>query len=352
MRSSFSGAVQQVHSDAVYAIFFYSFPVTPLAAPSSETKLHPSGLAVLPESDPIDDHATRVEEVMYLKKLTILSGVAICIVGSADAAILDIVVNYTGDAQYQPLFASAEATWESYITGYQNGFVTATTAGSSYTGGETVSQLYIDASITAIDGPGMILGSAGPTELALDSSSFYLATDGAMQFDSADVAGLGSSLEDVILHEMGHVLGFGTLWELNGVYNEAGNPGEYTGSNATAYWQSEFGQSGTPDVELGGGSGTAHGHWNEVDGGVSATSITDSLGRDMQNELMTGWLNSNPFISDMTLASLEDIGFTVDYAANNVAVPEPSSTTLLGFGSLVALIGYRRRQPRAAIAVD
>lgn len=35
-----------------------------------------------------------------------------------------------------------------------------------------------------------------------------------MEFDSADAAALDAAgtLDDVVLHEMGHVIGFGTLW--------------------------------------------------------------------------------------------------------------------------------------------
>ncbi|MEM7316801.1 MAG: peptidase, partial [Planctomycetota bacterium] len=166
---------------------------------------------------------------------------------------------------------------------------------------------------------------------------FYLATDGAMRFDSADIGGLSSSsLNALILHEMGHVMGFGTLWVSNGVYTNG--TGEYTGTNATAAWQSEFGQSGTPDVELGGGAGTANGHWNEVDGGSALTGIVDSMGRDMRDELMTGWLNPNAFISDMTIQSFVDIGFVA------AAIPEPSGMLLISFVVVVGNLLNRTRK--------
>ncbi|HBB40794.1 MAG TPA: peptidase, partial [Proteobacteria bacterium] len=53
---------------------------------------------------------------------------------------------------------------------------------------------------------------------------------------------------------------------------------------------------------------------------------------DMRDELMTGWLNSNIFVSQTTLASFTDIGF--------IAVPEPTGALLLLMG--VAGIGMRR----------
>lgn len=262
---------------------------------------------------------------------------AAALAGAAPAhAAFNIQINYTGDSQYLSAFTAAADTWESLLTGYQDGFVVDRTSGSSYGLGQTISTVYINASVVAIDGVGGILGQAGPTQAVLDSSNFVLSTDGIMQFDAADVAQLNTqgSLGLVIKHELAHVLGFGTLWEINGVYTP--NSGEYTGAAATAFWQTEFGQSGTPDVELGGGGGTANSHWNEVNGGGGLTGIVDGQGRDMRDELMTGWLNPNSFISQMTVASFQDIGFVT-------AVPEPGTYALFGLGALVVAARARRK---------
>jgi hypothetical protein len=53
----------------------------------------------------------------------------------------------------------------------------------------------------------------------------------------------------------------------------------------------------------------------------------------MRNELMTGWLNNPTFVSQMTLASLNDIGYTT--------IPEPSTGLLAVFG-LLAFYRHRR----------
>ena len=125
-----------------------------------------------------------------------------------------LVINYTGPAQYQAAFDNAEAIWESLLPGYQNGIVTARTSGSSLNVGDTLSDLLISAVIEPIDGPGLVLGSAGPDELIRDQLGFILATDGSMRFDVADVADLVTNgvFESVILHEMaGSILTSGPL---------------------------------------------------------------------------------------------------------------------------------------------
>ena len=165
-----------------------------------------------------------------------------------------------------------------------------------------------------------------------------------MTFDSADLASLESSgsLEDVILHEMAHVLGFGTLWELNSLYTP--DSGEYTGAFGLAAYQAEFNQPGATfvPIELGGGAGTAGGHWDEIDGGAGLTGITDGSGNDMRDELMTGWLNPNPFISNTTRMSFMDLGYTVS------AVPVPAAVWLFisGFGMLFGFAARKRQTIR------
>ncbi len=242
-------------------------------------------------------------------------------------ATFNITVNYTGlSATEQGYFASAESFWESVINGYQSGV--------SLTG------LTIAASGAAMDGVGGILGSAGPTAVALQASTYYTTT-GVMSFDSADISNMiaNGSFTSVIQHEMGHVIGIGTLWNLNLLYVDGS--GQYTGANALATYRSEFNQPAATfvPVEMGGGSGTADGHWNEVDGGGSNTGIVDSLNRDMKNELMTGWLNSPTFVSLTTVNSLKDLGYVVS------VVPEPGSLALWLVGlPVVWRLGSRRRR--------
>ncbi|NWK56632.1 PEP-CTERM sorting domain-containing protein [Verrucomicrobiaceae bacterium N1E253] len=237
-------------------------------------------------------------------------------------------------------FSAAEAAWESRIIGYKDTIR-----------GKDANAVTISVTLEPNDGPGGVLGSAGPTTAKTgQEENFLYAASGSMTFDTADTANLvaAGTFDKVIEHEMGHVLGLGTLWSSSGAgiagYQElyVNGSGEYTGASALAQWQTEFGQGGASfiPVELGGGSGTANGHWNEVDGGAGPTGITQAgTGRDMRDELMTGWLNPDSFISNMTIAQFEDLGYTVVLNP----VPEPASAlfSLLGFGALASL---RRRR--------
>jgi hypothetical protein len=127
-----------------------------------------------------------------------------------------------------------------------------------------------------------------------------------MQFDSADVANLvaAGQFDEVILHEMGHVLGIGTIWTARGLLVGGGTADpQFTGANAVTEYNALFGTSGTSvPVENVGGSGIAGSHWRE--------SV-------FETELMTGFLDAGVAVplSRVTVASLADLGYVVDLAA-------------------------------------
>lgn len=279
-------------------------------------------------------------------------------IGSAQAASL-ISLSFSGTmtAIEQQTFVDAAAYWNSVITGYDliyaNGGVT------------TPHALTINASVVPIDGVSGILGSAGPTSTAYydntvggsPTMALFYATAGEMEFDSADVAALtaNNTFYGVVLHEMAHVLGIGTLWSGNNNVNGTTYPlytngsGAYTGPNALARWKTEFSQPSatTVPIELGGGGGTANGHWNEVDNGNLNTGFVSTLtGLDFRQELMTGWASSAFFVSGVTLGGLDDLGYTVDYSKgglvnHTVTVPEISSL-LLCLGAIPWMMRRRR----------
>jgi hypothetical protein len=172
-----------------------------------------------------------------------------------------------------------------------------------------VDDLLINANVSNIDGAGNVLGSAGPTWLRSDS---LLPFQGNMTFDSSDLATVekNGNLDDLIFHEMGHVLGFGTLWQQKGLLQGAGtNNPRFTGESATAEYNKLFGQNGSSvPLENTGNEGTRDGHWQE--------SLFD-------RELMTGTfdLGSNTPLSRVTIGSLADLGYEVNFnTAESVAL--------------------------------
>ncbi|MEO0331067.1 MAG: leishmanolysin-related zinc metalloendopeptidase [Bacteroidota bacterium] len=167
--------------------------------------------------------------------------------------------------------------------------------------GEEVSGVIISAQGLRIDGVGAILGQAGPSYLRPGS---LLPVAGVMEFDTADIARMegNGTLESVIVHEMAHVLGIGSLWRNMGLIQGSGtaNP-VFTGLRASEEFAALI-QSDSPTpvpLENGGGAGTREGHWRENIFG---------------NEIMTGFLDGQvqPF-SRMTIGAMEDMGYRIDY---------------------------------------
>jgi hypothetical protein len=193
--------------------------------------------------------------------------------------------------------------------------------------GQVIDDVLIEASGVAIDGPGGILGQAGPTHLrpASAGAAAFIPAKGRMQFDTADLANMQSNgtLNDVITHEMGHVLGIGTIWGNKGLLTGAsGNNPTFTGTNAKKEYGTLKGTGPSPvPVENTGGPGTKNSHWRET---------------VFRNELMTGWVASPPNpMSRMTVASLKDLGYVVDLTKAD-AYTLPNLLHLAEGGLLVA----------------
>lgn len=233
---------------------------------------------------------------------------------NAHAAIsIDLTYSNNGiTASQQAIFDDAVATWESKITGYQDGVL-------------VPNSISIDASAVAIDGVNGVLGSAGPTTI-FTSGGFTFTSSGEMEFDTADMASLeaNGTLYAVILHEIGHVLGIGTLWDRNGLYT-AGS-GQYTGANGLFYYQRDFDPTATfVPVELEAGPGSDDGHWNEqqndANPGTGLTSINPStsyFGLSLDDELLSFQLSGSTFISDLTMGSFIDMGYTVNLDVSDI----------------------------------
>jgi hypothetical protein len=195
-------------------------------------------------------------------------------------------------------FKSAADRWSRVIVG---------DLPSVWVDGEVIDDVLILAQGVAIDGPGGILGQAGPTHLRPKGAGVaaYLPAKGIMSFDTADLKQMekDGTLNDVITHEMGHVLGIGTVWSLKSLLKNAGktNP-TFVGKSAMKEYGKLRGSSkASVPVENTGGQGTRDSHWRET---------------VFRNELMSGFIASvgNP-ISRMSVGSLQDLGYVVNMEA-------------------------------------
>ena len=277
-----------------------------------------------------------------------ISGNPVTFTALPASSSFDIVVRFIGEPTpgQRDAVAAAQARWESLILGDLENVRLRAAEGTCGSDSPAVDDLIDDVVIFVmlepIDGPGGVLGSAGPCYIRNANALTVL---GAMRFDSADLGELEAEglLEAVILHEMGHVLGFGSLWSLQGLLADPSLPEDevpadphFTGPQAIAAFNEVGGAAyplGKVPVENTGGEGTADGHWRE-----------SVLG----NELMTGFVDpgSNP-LSKVTLAALADQGYAVNLGGADpysltLALRAPGSSRGLELGDDVLRVPIRR----------
>lgn len=208
---------------------------------------------------------------------------------------------------------------------YKNAFITAADYLSTIIVGDlpdagAIDDIRITAELKAIDGPSGVLGSAGPTILRPGSA---LPSEGEMEFDTADIVSMqaGGTLTDTILHEMIHALGFGTIWETLNLLQGTTDL-RFTGPNGIAAYNAEFtaiagadtnSTMGVP-VETDGGEGTAGGHWDE---------------ETFLIEMMTGFSDATNYVSAMTVASLEDLGYDTIFNIGTPSATMPQLDTFM-----------------------
>jgi leishmanolysin/Big-like domain-containing protein len=209
-------------------------------------------------------------------------------------------------------FTAAQQRWESLIVGDLPN-VSSFSAAAGTCGDNSpaiqrpVDDVLILVTLTSIDGAGGVLGGSAPCYIR---NLGKLPVLSLMQLDADDLDQLQTSglLQAVILHEMGHALGYGTIWtDLNLLADPSlsgGTDPHFTGGQATAAFNAVGGASYEASlkvpVENTGGLGTADSHWRESVFG---------------NELMTGFVDAgvNP-LSRVTVGSMGDLGYSVNLA--------------------------------------
>jgi len=238
--------------------------------------------------------------------------------------------------------STALARWESVIVGDlgdytygPNGIPPGYCSGDGLNG-QTVDDIFVMVRLDNIDGPGSILGSAGPCDArvfafpAINFATIF----GRLTLDTSDLDTLDAhQLTSVIFHEIGHIVGIGTIWPLfsqlgaadliSGAIANGGTEPKYEGVNGNAVYTGPLdgGSSGIATkipIEDGGGEGTQDSHWEES---------------EFDNEIMTGYAESSGImmpVSEMTIAAVGDFRYTVDTgAADPFVIPgcAPTCTT-------------------------
>lgn len=264
---------------------------------------------------------------------------------------LQITVNPAGFSASQLIVLEdsldkAEALWERVITGYQPG-ISLTGVSITVQQGSTFADAQVTGTATQF---GFRLTTSGRVRVnagVIDAFGSWNGTPGPVDPDP-NFLGL-NYVDDILAHEIGHVLGIGTQWTSNDVYSLGS--GRYTGPHGVAAYQAEFDPNTSfVPVELAGSAGTQNTHWDQImrsstqEGNPSdpwsldpRLGITDQFGRDKALELMSGALDPDygePFLSLTTIQSLRDIGFAV--------VPEPASISIVSVAAALLATRHRR----------
>lgn len=203
---------------------------------------------------------------------------------------------------------------------------------------EVVDDVLVHVYAGPLDGAGGTLAKAGPCATREDSG---LPIAGIVMIDAADVGPLATGspyVERVLMHEFGHVLGIGTLWDAH-LGGRAVDP-RFVGPRARLA-AGDFGflpqERDGIEVETAGGGTTAGSHWRESTFG---------------SELMTGWIAEHDptTLSALTAGVLDDLGYTIGYAA--VDAVSPPSPRAYSDGAPLGWPYSSRVAPRGGIPLD
>lgn len=191
-------------------------------------------------------------------------------------------------------FTQAGRDWEQVFTSSLSTVATlqGNWCGVSFIGPRTVSGLLIAVYVRPIDAVGQVLAQAGPC--AIDAQGFV--RFGVVTMDSFDLTYVNPYA--VARHEIGHVLGIGTLWAMFGGYYDESTYQYLKPEGLRGYAELGGEQGDMLRVENDGGSGTRFAHWEE--------DLFDA-------ELMTGFVEESGYmpISRISVGALQDLGYPV-----------------------------------------
>lgn len=221
---------------------------------------------------------------------------------------IDVVATDLGAGDLLPTLERAAQRWMSILSGtelpdvrFQRERIACHGLAGTVPGGR-VDDLLILASAIEIDGVGGIRGGAS---ICFVRNQSYLPVVATMRFDQSDLYALSSDdAMDMILHDMGHALGIGFLWDAKGLLrapdtSPSSSDPHFTGRGAVAAFNAAGGgdyRGRKVPVE---NTGNDNIHWRE--------SVFDS-------ELMTAHQSTGATdpISAVTIRSLIDMGYTAD----------------------------------------
>ena len=253
-----------------------------------------------------------LKSLKFVRLCALVCGVSALFSVRASADLIDL--DMTGvPVQYRAAFVQAERFWEARLIGF-----------SDVIPRQILGRLHnveITVTIANIDGPGGVLGFAGPNEVFRYRTPYQninVSQTASMTFDENDVDGLLAAglLDEVVLHEMAHALGFGSLWTAN-EFNAIAF-GNYNGTFALRQYRLDSRQplAQFVPVEQQGGGGTAGAHWDSND--AFFFNPNTFIG-----ELMIGFITDAPYVSDVTWASYADLGYTVNGINDKIVAPAP-----------------------------
>ena len=235
----------------------------------------------------------------------------------APAAAYSVCARYLGDGgtpRQRQAVATAVQRWQRVIVGHVQTTPLVESANRCFAGApavnESVEDLLVFVQITSIDGPGNVVARAGPCTVHQPSG---LTQMGLLQLDSTDMELLlgQGTLDNMVTHEFGHVLGFATLWNSSGrgLLNGSGTDDPFfSGASARAQFAQLFPSyvGNVVPVENTGNVGTRDTHWRR--------SV-------FNNELMQGFSQAIMPMSRVTVGSLGDLGYVVDLSKADPFTP-------------------------------